>query len=249
MLLCPPLLPQTVHLWQIELEPVGDRFPECLIPENHQLAREVLSDEEFGKASRFISEPLRLRYAAAHVALRFILGGYLKIAPQSVVLTTEKMGRPIVDFSGMQIDPRLHFNLSHTENIALVAVAGQWPIGVDIERIRPMDSRPGIERQVYTEAERNRLQDVTDSHWFDYWTAKEAVLKATGYGFYLNPRQIELAATLHSAVANEKSGPSNWLLHRCSPAPQWSATLATSQPIDDIVSQIFSWPYALLSVQ
>ncbi|WP_417739795.1 4'-phosphopantetheinyl transferase family protein [Rosistilla oblonga] len=241
----PLLSPNTVHLWRIDLEPSGGPFPDCLVPENDLLAREVLSDEEFAKASRFVSQPLRLRYAAAHVAMRFILGSYLKRPAAEVVLAVEKMGRPIVDFAAMQLAPSLFFNLSHTEDIALLAVGSQNPLGVDIEAIREMKSRPGIDRQVYTETERQRLLDANDSLWFDHWTAKEAVLKATGYGFYLSPLQIEIDPSLRFAVANEKSGASRWLLHRCPPSSRWSATLATSSPIEAIDQLEFPWQQIL----
>lgn len=75
----------------------------------------------------------RHRYTASHIGLRVLLGGHLGVAPAEVVLVREDCpscagphGRPAVAGGGV------HFSLSHSGDVAYVALAPQ-PVGVDIE--------------------------------------------------------------------------------------------------------------------
>ncbi|MEZ6087910.1 MAG: 4'-phosphopantetheinyl transferase superfamily protein [Pirellulaceae bacterium] len=240
MCLAASVSPDTATIWSIDLQPEVPPFPDCLLPENGQLAASILSPEEFVKASRFVTSSLRLRYAAAHVALRDILSYYLPLSPRQVAFATENMGKPIVDPSMNPSSKPLHFNLTHSEDRALVAIAGD-PIGIDLEHRRPMSSRPGIDRQVYTPLERSRLKDASDDVWFDHWTAKESILKVTGMGFYLSPLKVELSPDLTTATAYQETGFSRWSLRMVDVGPSWSAMIATARPLQRIQLATYEW--------
>lgn len=74
--------------------------------------------------------------------------------------------------------PAFHFSLSHSGNLVVCAVSSV-PIGVDLERERPV--RPGIAARWFTPEEQNLLAS-DPSAFFDLWMAKEAVLKEIGCG-------------------------------------------------------------------
>lgn len=73
----------------------------------------------------------------------------------------------------------IYWSLSHKETL-VVAVAAPFSIGIDVERIRPVDER--LYRRVAGDDEWNLAGEMHRSTFFRFWTAKEAVLKAVGKG-------------------------------------------------------------------
>jgi phosphopantetheinyl transferase len=120
-----------------------------------------------------------------------ILGAALNLSPQDVPITLAAHGKPVLDapFS------HLHFNLSHCSDLALVALCGDGPVGVDLESVsRAVDltecetafCHPDEIRDLplHTAARASRLLDI--------WTAKEALLKSRGTGLLHPPEKIRL---------------------------------------------------------
>jgi 4'-phosphopantetheinyl transferase len=62
----------------------------------------------------------------------------------------------------------------------VAGVVADFPIGMDIEKIRPC--APGLYRMAADESEWKLGETVSDQLFFRYWTAKEAVLKSAGIG-------------------------------------------------------------------
>jgi 4'-phosphopantetheinyl transferase len=87
----------------------------------------------------------------------------------------------------------LRFNYSHSGGLAVYAFTVRADVGVDTERIRSLPDLEAIMGSMFTEAERlslgreNRLEQ-----FFHLWTAKEAVLKASGEGLRRPPASIEI---------------------------------------------------------
>lgn len=227
------------HVWLIDLSPADFIATEALVPREGSRAEAILAPEEFARARRFVKEDLRIHFTAAHVALRGILAAYLRRSPAEVPLTTEDLGRPILD--PLQISDRLHFNLSHSHAFAVLAVALTGPIGIDLEEVRSMESRDGVARQVHSPEQCQRLQDASDEQWFDYWTAKEAVLKALGKGFHLDPRRVSLDDALTKAIAHDHDGDVALYLNRFDLPQQWSGCVATQWRCEDLIVQHFDW--------
>ena len=73
--------------------------------------------------------------------------------------------------------PQVHFNLSHTAG-AVLAGLSDWPIGVDIERIRPVS--PRLMEQVGAD---------TEGSFFKAWVRREARTKCSGLGIGAMLRQ------------------------------------------------------------
>jgi len=78
----------------------------------------------------------------------------------------------------------------------LIAVARDRSVGVDIEVRRPMRDLSGVALQIATPREAKLLKQLPTSEvhctFFDLWTRKEAVLKALGRGFFIDPREVEV---------------------------------------------------------
>jgi 4'-phosphopantetheinyl transferase len=131
-------------------------------------------------AGRRVSEPLRRRYLRSHAALRAILGTYTA-APLDFALAEH--GKPYLPAA-----PELRFNLSHSHEMALIAVARGVEVGVDVERYRPLRECLAIAGRFFPPADAADLEELPpesrEAEFFRRWTRIEAVLKGRGIGLY-----------------------------------------------------------------
>ncbi|MGB3800946.1 MAG: 4'-phosphopantetheinyl transferase superfamily protein [Lewinella sp.] len=88
--------------------------------------------------------------------------------------------------------PDFDFNISHTEGVVVCCGAtGVGRVGIDVERVGAVDVTEF--RRVFTRREYGYLISLPDptAEFYRLWTRKEAVMKADGRGFYLDPGQID----------------------------------------------------------
>jgi 4'-phosphopantetheinyl transferase len=136
--------------------------------------------EERERASRFRNPDDAQRFLSAHGALRLILARYLARDPLTLRFSTGAWGKPALE------DEALQFNLSHSGEFALIAVAHTRRVGVDVEVLRAIPDRANLIARVCSTGERTAL-DSLDPHEQDgaflaMWTRKEALAKMTGEG-------------------------------------------------------------------
>jgi 4'-phosphopantetheinyl transferase len=141
----------------------------------------LLSADERARAERFRFERHRLMYVNTHAALRLLLARYLHASPKSLAIVLDRNGRPVLaDFA------RLHFNLTHSGGIALVAVSCVAPVGIDVEQIRDVLDFAAIARRYFASGEFENLLELAPAErlrgFFVTWTRKEAYVKALGLG-------------------------------------------------------------------
>ena len=145
----------------------------------------LLDPGEAARAARFATPDLRRRYVVSHGVLRLILSTCTGRAPRAIAIAAGARGKPFI--SGGP-----HFSLSHSDDVALVAVAARGPIGVDVEGIRPGLRIDEFARELV------RARDVADIEampsdrreraWFQAWTRWEAIAKAADDG---GPARLE----------------------------------------------------------
>jgi 4'-phosphopantetheinyl transferase len=154
----------------------------------------LLSDEERARAAKFANPRLRDYFVAAHAGLRRILGRELGRAPESLRLVEPPGAKPRLD------DDALQFNLAHSGDVALVAVARTLALGIDLEEVRSESEYdlPDLTTQICTAAEQGRLARLAPDErlraLLEIWTRKEAYLKWSGEGLAREPRELELDA-------------------------------------------------------
>lgn len=141
--------------------------------------RAVLSPDEREQSGRFRFPEDRARYVAGHAALRLLLATYLGTSPEVFEFDRTKEGKPFLAGAG------IHFNLSHSGDYALVAIA-HAPVGIDIERIAPRHNIMNIAARFFHPDETSWLESRAEPErlraFYRLWTMKEAALKATGKG-------------------------------------------------------------------
>jgi len=142
----------------------------------------LLDDEERRRARRFVQLHDRRRFVRAHAGLRLFLALCLEVEPATVRYETGVHGKPRL-LPGL---PPLEFNLSHSEELGLLAVARDRWVGVDVEHVRDLPDAMSIADTHFTSAESKALRSLPPPElretFFRYWARKEAVIKAGGEG-------------------------------------------------------------------
>jgi phosphopantetheinyl transferase len=147
-------------------------------------ADEALLDEaERRRARRFVRPEHGRRFVLAHAGLRLILARCLGIAPEAVRYAFGPHGKPALTGAA----GALEFNLSHADEVALIAVSRGRQLGVDVERVRTIPDALAIADAHFSAAEREALRATPAAArplaFLRTWTRKEALLKANGEGF------------------------------------------------------------------
>jgi 4'-phosphopantetheinyl transferase len=163
-----------VHLWHIAHE--GDRS----IPP-------VLSQDEEIRANAFRFARDQARYRLTQTRKRQIFASYLNCPPKDLTFEIGRYGKPEVK--------GLAFSISHTDGLSLLAVHAKDPVGVDLEMTSPSRKDAALEAQILTPQESASYFSLPEkdrqTHFFRIWTAKEAYLKALGFGLQIEPHHVE----------------------------------------------------------
>jgi 4'-phosphopantetheinyl transferase len=191
----------------------------------------LLSAQEQARAERFGTVLLRRRWIAGRAMLRSLLGRTLKVDPAAVRLRRGGRGRPEIDG-----DHAVDFNVSHTGDRALIAIATGLKVGtrvgIDIEHEdRPVNT-DGLARKFLTERERAEIaplaSDVRRQRFLRLWTCKEAMSKATGDALSAPFRRMDVALDdgPRLVAGPPPYAPSAWQLVAAATPPGLIATLA-----------------------
>ncbi|TNF22220.1 MAG: 4'-phosphopantetheinyl transferase superfamily protein [Rhodobacteraceae bacterium] len=206
-----------ITLYLCPVAPRDDALLPALMPH--------LTAAEQDRARRFVVQPARRTHVIAHALLHHALA---RAGVTALAFAENAQGKP---FLPGQV---LHFNLSHTEGLVAVALSRGAEVGVDVELQRDMPDREGVARSVFRPEEVAGMQAGADpgARFFQVWTVKEAVMKATGLGFSLPPQEIGLSgpAPTLTTLPPEHGAPGDWWLHSDSCGPHWLALASRSPP-------------------
>ncbi len=175
----PDCLPQLhsgqIHLWRFSLD---------IVPALHQPQLTFLSVDELARADRLLDSQKQQQFTVARSCLRQLLAQYLELSPELVEFSYNGAGKP---FLTEKIRNNLTFNLSHSGSMAIVAVALDTEVGVDIEKIDCDLNFQAVATRYFSPAEIVQLRKASNfrqrRQFYRIWTAKEAVLKMVGSGF------------------------------------------------------------------
>ena len=221
-----PALDRTAHVWAVRLDDA------CVDLDG---GRELLSPDERERAARFHFERHRRRYLIAHIALHRILSRYLQIDPARLSFDLGSNGKP-------KLHPALasdsvEFNISHSNEMALVAINRVGDIGVDIEYVKPEFKFEEIAERFFTAREVASLRGLPSvlqrQAFFKCWTCKEAFLKAKGTGLSGKLDEVEINLAPPDQVRIGASVP-GWSLTELDPVETYESALVVAEPLAPI---------------
>lgn len=166
------------HLWLLDLRGLPNGFEQrCLA---------LLDPEERRRADRFRVAGARLQFCAGRALCRTLLGHYGHVAPERWRFETNDHGRPRA--VGPNGRPGPEFNVSHTEGLAACVLGATPELGVDVESLQRHVS-PKLASSFFAPTEVRELEthpyEAQTHRFFEYWTLKEAYIKARGLGLSL----------------------------------------------------------------
>ena len=163
--------PNEVHVWTAHLS---------AIPSPAGVFAVVASDEERQRAGSIRIASVRERYVAARIFLRTTLSLYSGAEANDIVFEQGLHGKPSIAGS------ELEFNLTHSADLALLALCCVRRVGIDVERISPAPFALDIARRFFSANEYTELaglpSDLLSAAFYATWTRKEAFLKGLGVG-------------------------------------------------------------------
>lgn len=219
-----------VHVWKIALTTTSARVFEL---------RNLLHEEELARADRFKLIQLTERFITGRAALRLILASYVGTQPQNVRFTYGKYGKPDL-VQGADTTP-LYFNLTHSGDLALLAVTQARQVGIDVETVRPVDSLNHLARMICSPSEYDTLIRLPSGDqltgFFNCWTRKEAYIKATGKGLSQPLDQVTVTlspgAKPELLYANDADEANRWRIENVTVDPPYLAAITVERLLAD----------------
>lgn len=208
-----------VDVWRVPLDPPAGAVADL---------RRLLSPDERARLARFRLPLHRRRFTVARGVLRRVLGGYLRRPPAALRFAYGERDKP-------RLAGPLEFNLSHSSELALLAVTVGCGVGIDLEAMRPLADAPALAERYFSVAERSALaayrDDDRERAFFRCWTRKEAYVKAVGDGIPLRLDRFDVSLDTGSrarllALADEPAGAAAWSLIHIEPGPGYVGALA-----------------------
>ncbi len=213
-----------IHIWQASLD---------ASPEEQERLYRLLDPDEQDRARAFRLPRLQRQYIVAHGILRLLLARYLKNDPEKLTFSYNQYGKPALI---PENNPEhLQFNLSHSGERVLYAMALHRQLGIDIEWIhRRVGEMEQIAARYFSHYENHSLLALPESQkatgFFNCWTRKEAYIKARGRGlslplhtFDVTLRPGEPAQVL--ATRDDPAQASRWVMQALTPDQDYIAAL------------------------
>ena len=188
-----------------------------------------LTADEQARAERYLSATVRHQFVITRGHLRRLLSLILGTTPKEARIIYTASGKPVL--AGESAN--LHFNVTHTEGLALIAMA-QQPIGIDVERLRPVSEPEALVRRFFSPRECEKFLSLPESlrpeGFFRGWTCKEAVIKAAALSVAaLDAFDVELHPARPPALLDARQpelAAATWQLSAWEPAPGYRAAVA-----------------------
>jgi 4'-phosphopantetheinyl transferase len=162
---------------------------------------ELLADDELERAERFHFQKDRNEFICCRGFLRETLSNYTRIPSSEIRFNYGENGKPeLIDTN------EIKFNLSHSKEYALLALAEVDEIGIDIELIKEIPEMFDIANELYSENENGILKNSPKENkniFFTFWTRKEAIIKAVGRGLSAPLKMIDISS-LNNIMIDKK---------------------------------------------
>jgi 4'-phosphopantetheinyl transferase len=218
-----------VEVWRVRIsaEP-ADRWRASLLP------------DEIARAARFVFPADRDRFTVTRGVLRSLLQRHLPSQARPLEFVFNRWGKPELPGG----EPR--FNVTHSGDFALIAIAQHADVGVDIEEVSALRRVEELAASIFTSIEFARFAcldgEARTRFFFRTWTCKEALIKAAGAGLSIPVHRIQIDFTDDGAAVSASPGtlpPDPWSVHEVDAPPGYAAAVAIRA--DAISVKIRDW--------
>ena len=198
--------------------------------DDQQLAamRTLLSEYEQVQEQRFHFSDDRKRYLVTRAMVRTVLSRYAQVDPAQWQFTTNAYGRP--EIAALHEEATgLRFNVSHTRSLIALGITRQRELGIDVECLGDRRVSLGVADHVFAREELAALRAVPpagqSARFLEYWTFKEAYVKARGMGLSIpldkfNFHFPDAHTVTFSTDPTLNDDPGRWAFWQFSPTPK-----------------------------
>jgi 4'-phosphopantetheinyl transferase len=183
-------------------ETVVWKFSPGELAQYSRLMRSFLSGDEKKRLDRFINEASRQEFIFCRGILRFILAELLGKSPRSLNIGASEHGKPVLIVENQA--NFISFNISHTEDLCLIAFSRDCEVGIDVEKVHFIRKSSSLSQTYLSPEEFSEWRKVPEqqksARFIDFWCAKEAILKAAGCGLTIHPNQVNTIEALSEQV-------------------------------------------------
>jgi 4'-phosphopantetheinyl transferase len=226
-----------VHVWRASPDQ-----PDAYIRD----LKQILSPDEQERAAKFYFEADRRRYVVGRSTLRMLVGHCLGTPADRLRFDFGEAGKPSVTAGVL---PPLQFNVSHSREVVLIALARGRALGIDVEQIRTSVAVDQIAARFFSANEYKGLSlltaDMQRDAFFACWTRKEAYLKASGAGLSLPLDQFEVSLLPGDqprliATRHDPAEATRWTLRELDVGHGYKAAMAVEG--SDWTLKCWDWP-------
>lgn len=163
-----------IHVWHASL----------IVDDNERAHDEsLLSPDERRYAARFTNESAKHQFIVSRAKLRELLGKYTNLPPHDLRFGMTREGKPFLSSAR-----EFEFNLTHSGDIVIYGVGRDRPVGVDVERIKPIPRALELSKRYMSPAEHdlvlNAPPETRDRTFLSLWVKREGSGKAYGVGIW-----------------------------------------------------------------
>jgi|SRR5579872_6928379 len=243
-----PLTSDEIHLWLTFYDEINEE-------RLHASYRELLSPAEKAQEPRFYFERDRRRYLITRALVRTVLSRYFSIHPKQWTFTTNAYGRPEIA-NPQAKDINLVFNISHTHSLIALGVTRSRALGVDVVSLSGREVSIDIANHYFAPQEVAVLASAPPQEqqyrFFEYWSFKEAYVKARGMGLslpldkfsfhYPDDRVVEIA--IDPELGDDAA---RWQFWQMQPAPEYLVAICGERISEQSPSLIVRQAIPMLS--
>ena len=192
----------------------------------------IASPVERARAAKFLHEADSHRHLIGRALARLALARLLDTTPQAIDIRASSLGK-------LYIENGPSFNISHSGNIIMLALAARGRLGVDVEAVRELRDLPGLARTTFAYDELDAVVSLpTDRRagaFYRIWTRKEAMLKALGLGLTaLDAISVSADPGYSNALLRldlQGESAADWVVRSLACSPDVETAVAWDQPI------------------
>ncbi|WP_239590838.1 4'-phosphopantetheinyl transferase family protein [Vitreimonas flagellata] len=185
----------------------------------------TLSEKETARMARFVFDKDRFRFGQSHARMRALLGAHLGVGPSDLSFGENAHGKPLLAGGPF-------FNLSHSHNLAALAISDDLDLGLDVEHVRAIEG-PQIARRFFSPQECAALNAYAgpeyENAFYRCWTRKEAYVKAQGEGLGIPLDSFDVtidADTPPRLLRIDGDDAAAWQMCAFDPAPNYQGAVA-----------------------